>query len=248
MFKQPDRRRIYLMRHAEADYQRDDGSFVADTKIVPLTALGREQAAAQGQALADIAFDKAICSGLPRTVETATIVLNAQQRPAAERPELEIVPGFEEIHTQGNGPELPPAPAAVLRQVANPWLDGARPGGRFLSGERFVEFDARVNLALAEVLDRDDWRTLLLVCHGGTNRSILNHVMGVTWGTVNLEQDNACFNIFDVDNDPDTGNPSAFVLRAVNVTAYNLNKSGLWLTTLEVSAERLGQRMADEDS
>jgi broad specificity phosphatase PhoE len=241
MFEDPDRRRIVLMRHGEAAYVGEDGQPAPDARQVPLTARGREQARAQGEALAEVSFDRAVCSGLPRTVETATLVLE-QQRRADAVPELEVAPGFAEVGTVGPRHD-PPATAAFLAHAQNPWRDGARPGARFLGGERFVEFDARVNLALAEQLERRDWHTLLLVAHGGTNRSILNHVMGVNWGTLDVEQDNACFNVIDVDCDPATHEPIRFILRSVNVTAYDLVKAGRRLTTMEETARNIAARM-----
>lgn len=235
----PNRRRIYLMRHAEAAYFREDGSRVDDPRAAPLTAEGREQAAIQGETLAGIAFDRAVCSGLLRTVETATIVLQAS---AGAAPELEQLPDLAEL--QGGSRKDAPPTAAELRHIANPWAEGHRPGARFLGGETFGEFSHRVGRAFAQVLQRTDWRTLLLVCHGGTNRAILNHALGLNWGVLDIEQDNACFNILDVDHDEERGLPDRFILRALNVTAYNLTKAGQSLTTMETSARRLAASAA----
>src|SRR4029078_12369699 len=93
MFREPDRRRIYLLRHAEAAYLRDDGTPVADTRIVGLTANGEDQARRQSEVLADVEFDRAVCSGLPRTRATAGFILGTRKAPL-----LEVVPGLEEIH------------------------------------------------------------------------------------------------------------------------------------------------------
>src|SRR4249920_2373442 len=93
MFREPDRRRIYLWRHAEAAYLRDNGTPVSDTRIVGLTANGQDQARRQGEVLAEIEFDRAVCSGLPRTRATAGLILAGRNSPA-----LEVVPELEEIH------------------------------------------------------------------------------------------------------------------------------------------------------
>ena len=71
-FDKGSRRRIYLLRHAEAAYESLGPS--GDPRLVPLTPHGREQAAGMAKLLADTAFDRAVCSGLPRTRETAEIV------------------------------------------------------------------------------------------------------------------------------------------------------------------------------
>src|SRR5689334_22229329 len=69
------RRRIYLMRHGHVDYFSKRVLEERQTDFVPLTPLGREQATASGKALAHVRFDIALCSGLPRTLETAQCVL-----------------------------------------------------------------------------------------------------------------------------------------------------------------------------
>ena len=84
------RRRIYLMRHGHVDYFAPD---ITDPRTVPLTQEGRKQAAAARDALHNIEFDFAVCSGLPRTEETAKIILAAHEK----SPELLIAEGLEEI-------------------------------------------------------------------------------------------------------------------------------------------------------
>src|SRR3954466_3153212 len=64
------RRRLYLMRHAEVLYVGE-----RDPEVVHLTERGLEQAAAAHRALAGIEFDLVVTSGLPRTIETAEVVV-----------------------------------------------------------------------------------------------------------------------------------------------------------------------------
>lgn len=91
------RRRIYLMRHGHVDYfGKEIAAAGGDTKVVPLTPLGQEQADAAGQALSHIRFDRAACSGVPRTQQTAERALAPQ--PTDMKPALEIIPGLVEIH------------------------------------------------------------------------------------------------------------------------------------------------------
>jgi broad specificity phosphatase PhoE len=80
---------------------------------------------------------------------------------------------------------------------------------------------------------------LLLVLHGAVNRMIFNHVMGMQWqANVSIEQDNCCINIIDVDAcDGDTAN--RYLIRAVNLTSYDLNKSSVHLTNMEQAAARI---------
>ena len=238
MFEHPDRRRIYLLRHAEAAYVDVDGNVVDDTRSVGLTIYGEEQARRQAEVLANVEFDRAICSGLPRTVATAGFVLEGRSHP-----HLEIVGALEEI--QGGDGQAPGADlAAWLDHVANPWADADHPEARFLGGERFADFEARVVPAFRDLLAAQDWRTLLLVAHGGVNRVILNHVMNLSWhGGLSVEQDACCINIIDVDRK--AGAVSRFLVRGINITGYNLNKAGITLTDMERAAERIASAQDD---
>src|SRR6476620_845489 len=85
----PNRRRLYLMRHGEVNYFEQGRP--APPEGVHLNEQGRAHAAAAALALADISFDRVVTSGLPRTLETAAIVLGART------PVVEIVPELREI-------------------------------------------------------------------------------------------------------------------------------------------------------
>ncbi len=241
MFRPPDRRRIYLMRHAEAAYVKPDGTPVDDTTVAPLTDTGRVQAQHQAAVLTEIGFDRAVCSGLLRTVETATAVLGDRASPT-----LEIMPALAEIRG-GERHHLIGDLEAWLDHVANPWADAMNPEAKFLGGERFADFEARVIPAFRSLLADDRWRTLLVVAHGGVNRLILNHVMNLPWqGTVSIEQDACCINVIDVDSGPE--GPKRFLVRGINITGYNLIKAGISLTDMEKTAQRLAMLARTRDS
>ncbi|MEQ9005803.1 MAG: histidine phosphatase family protein [Pseudomonadales bacterium] len=234
-FVEPDRRRIFLMRHAEAAYVAADGTVTDDPRNVGLTDLGRIQARKQAAVLASVTFDRAICSGLPRTVETARHILALR-----ERPTLEVEPALEEI--RGGDREHPVTDmAAWLAHVANPWAGADHPEATFLGGERFVDFADRVIPAFAGILADRGWRTLLLVLHGAVNRMIFNYVMNLEWqARMSIEQDNACINIIDVDTGDGTPH---FLIRGINLTGYDLNKSGMHLTNMEQAARHMAERL-----
>lgn len=240
MFKYPDRRRIYLLRHAEAAYITADGTVTDNPRMVPLTAQGRIQARKQAGVLASLAFDRALCSGLPRTQETARIILAGRETPV-----LEVEPALEEI--RGGGADRQPEDTATwLAHVANPWAGADEPDAQFLGGERFADFAARVCPAFDAILADRSWRTLLLVLHGAVNRMLLNHIMNLPWqGRMSIEQDNCCINIIDVDRHDDApgGGADRFLIRAVNLTSYDLNKSTFTLTNMEQTARRIAQSL-----
>ena len=80
----PQRRRIYLMRHGEVSYF-PNGQPVPPEGVT-LNEAGRAQAHAAARALADVPFDRVITTGLPRTAETATIVLGERDMPIDVEP------------------------------------------------------------------------------------------------------------------------------------------------------------------
>lgn len=237
MFEQPQRRRIYLMRHGEVAYVDANGTVTDDPRNVVLTAEGRVQARKQAAILASVDFDKAICSGLPRTLETAKIVLAYRDHPT-----LEVMDALEEIH--GGEPGQPVSDVkAWLQHVANPWAGAEEPEATFMGGERFSDFAQRILPVFDAIVADQSWSNLLLVLHGAVNRMIFNHVMGLSWqGRLTVEQDYCCINIIDVDTDDD-GAAQRYLVRAVNLTAYNLNKSGIHLTNMEHTAQRIADQL-----
>jgi probable phosphoglycerate mutase len=213
----PIRRRVYLLRHGEVSYFPDGRPVPPEG--VPLNDEGRAQAAAAARALADIPFDRAISSGLPRTDETAAIVVGGRGLAIGVEPALrEIRPG-----RLSNIP-----PDALRRTFTESLTRPLTPDDQFLMGETFGALQARV-LPVFRALAADlSWRRLLIVAHGGVNRVILMDILGVGLESFgHLEQDPACINIFDLDE------RGYGIVRAINHTPYNPVKIGIELTTME---------------
>ena len=217
------RRRVHLVRHAEVVYFEPDGT-PHDPQRVALTAHGRAQAQAAADLLAEVPFDLAWCSGLVRTIETARIVLGARPLPLHEEPRLHEIRG-----ARVSDDEAP----AVMRTITQTYARAAEPGARFLGGEPWVEFQARVLAAWAELLARDDWSDALVVAHDAVNRVLLTQVAGSGLaGLSAFEQDPACVNMIDVDH-PRPGVACAALLRAVNLVPYDPARLDERLTVME---------------
>jgi len=225
------RRRIYLLRHAEASYVDEQGNAIPDSRSVPLTARGREQADEMARLLAPIDFDAAICSGLPRTRETAERVLAGRGLAIEDFPALEeIRPGHAVLESDFD----------LMRDVAYAGKRATARKASLLGGEPFTEFRARVVAGLESLLARADWSTLALVCHGGTNAMLLAWVLDAgleAFGAI--EQDSCCVNVIDVDVDRETKAVVRKYVRALNVTAYDPAKSSIDLTAWETIARSL---------
>jgi broad specificity phosphatase PhoE len=213
----PQRRRIYLLRHGDVSYFPDGRPVPPEG--VPLNEEGRAQAQAAARSLAEVPFDRAISSGLPRTDETAAIVLG--ERGLA----VEVEPALREIRP-GRLSDIPPE---ALRGAFTEAL--TRPltaDDRFLGGESFGALHARALPAFHALVADPSWQRLLIVAHGAVNRVILADVLGIGLESFgHLEQDPACINIFDLDE------RGYGIIRLLNYTPYSAVKTGIELTTME---------------
>ena len=211
----PMRRRLYLMRHAEVTYFEPDGTPV-DPAQVPLNAEGVEQARAAAGALSGIELDRVLTSGLPRTLETAAIV--------APGLEPEAWPELREIR----GGRLSDISPELLEHEFVHAFRGVIPNEtRFLRGESIGELFERVLPALDRLVAAD-WHTALAVLHGGVNRAILSYALtGERLFLGHFEQSPACVNVLDL------GADGEWVVRAVNVAAYDVLHLAHRQTTME---------------
>lgn len=224
------RRRIYLMRHGHVDYFAPG---LTDPRGVPLTEEGAAQAHAAGKALADTPLDLAVFSGLPRTRETAEIVLAENTQP----PVLHAEPDFEELKS---GWLTAKSREELAARLAFCFDEADRPGARFLpDGEFFCDAEKRIIAGLMRTITDHEWRTALIVGHEGVNRILLGWACGGGLRTIaSFEQDLACINVIDVDitphaDDPDEPTIERAVIKAINVTAYDVPKNALQRTSLE---------------
>jgi probable phosphoglycerate mutase len=218
------RRRIYLMRHGDVAYFGADGQRVADPRQVVLTARGRAEAIAMRDLLAGVKFDRAICSGLPRTIETGAIVLGGRTLT------LETETRLEEIHGGD------PATRAQLspKDYAYAMFRGIDAAATYAGGENIHGFFERVAAALDGILSQTEWRQLLIAAHGGVNRVILCKALGLGPASIGMfEQDTGCLNVIDIDSEIDATTPQRVIVRAVNVTPDDPAKSDRRLTTME---------------
>jgi len=209
-----ERRRIYLLRHAQVSYFEPDGRPVRPDRV-ELTADGERQARAAADALSEVRFDRVITSGLARTLQTARIV--------APSIEPESHPELREIE----GGRLADIPEDELEETfLSAFRDVVPEETRFLGGETIGALLDRVLPALEAVLADPDWDVLLAVLHGGVNRAILSRALtGSRVFLGNFEQAPGCINVIDVGDD--------WIVRAVDVVPSDLGYTGTRLRTME---------------
>lgn len=208
------------MRHAHVSYAEG-----VHPEQVLLTERGRKQAAAAGRALDGVAFDLVVASGLPRTLETASIVA-----PVAE---VESWPAFEEW--RGGPPGS--VDEAELEQLFVGALHLEREDERFLGGESLREVLDRVLPAFDELVARE-WETALAVLHGGVNRMVLSQALaGGRAYFGRFEQAPACINVLDLGE-------NGWVVRTVNYIPYDPLHPARTTTMEDVWAEIVAAHQA----
>jgi probable phosphoglycerate mutase len=223
------RRRLILMRHGHVDYFAPG---LTDPRIVSLTDMGRAQAEAARAALASVEFDLVAHSGLPRTSETAAIVIAG--RTGAPAPFA--IEGLEELKS---GWLMAESREELAARLAFCFDEAHKPGARFLpDGETFAAAEARITAAMASLIEGAQWKRALVVAHEGVNRIILGWACGGGLKTIgSFEQDLACVNVIDLDitarEDGAGLQIERAILKAVNVTPYDYVKHGLPRTSLE---------------
>jgi probable phosphoglycerate mutase len=205
------RRRIYLLRHGRVAYFVDGRPVDADD--VQLTIEGRRETEQTAAVLSGIEFDRVITSGLARAVETARIVV--PEREPESWPELRELAG-------GRLAELPDPEAAFVGAFSGTLSEDAT----FLGGETIGSLLDRALPALQRLAGEPAWDIALVVAHGGTIRAILSYAL--TGGRAflgNFELAPASISILDVGDD--------WIVRAVNVTPYDLPHTRTRLRTME---------------
>ncbi len=208
----PPRRRIYLMRHGSVSYFDDDGRPLGSDQV-PLNETGREQARQAGVLFRrfEVSFDRVITSTLPRTIETAELVLEhaGQSIPVEHWPDLVEIRGgnLESIHDDG------------LREAFLGALSGTpAEQTRYLGGESVGELLDRVYPAIDRLRADPGWHNVLMVLHGGVNRAILSYALtGQRMMIAGLLQMPACINALDVGDAP-----RDWIVRYVNLFAADL--------------------------
>lgn len=224
------RRRLYLFRHGAVDYIDDKGDWVADPDLVDLNERGLAQAAAMAALFAGVYVDKALCSGLPRTVQTGRTVL-------AERDiELGVFAELEEIRPSkgqvAGGYD-------IYSEIAFSHWRATDENARFLGGERYHDFYARICTAMEKVLADGSWHNLALFAHGGTNAAVLGWATGVGLNAFGLlDQSMCCLNIIDFDID-DSGQVLRKAVRGMNITADDPVMRNRHAGDMEMLAHRL---------
>lgn len=190
--------RLYILRHGEvANHleRRYNGHHDVD-----ITDLGVEQIKLAGEFIRDNhpqgnAITKIYSSDLIRSKKGGEILSNILSVPLEEKQELrEISFGRwdgltkEEAHTK-----YPEETHIAFKNLATESFKG---------GESLVDLKNRAIPIIEDFIDAHSGESLCLVLHGGINRLILCHILGLDLANFfKMEQDYGCINIIDAYSD-----------------------------------------------
>jgi probable phosphoglycerate mutase len=197
---------IYLLRHGEIT-QRTPRRFVGQSEL-PLTETGIAQMRRAGLWLAGRGISSLYVSPLERTMHSAACVaefLRLGPDPVGELKEISLG-AWENLSVA----EVKEAfPGEYERRGKD--MAGYRPQ----DGESFADVQCRAVGALNTVAETCRGQACALVAHGGVNRTILCHVLGMPLKNLfRLEQDYGCINILE--KDCDSSADSSWSLRLLN--------------------------------
>lgn len=223
-----ERRRIYLMRHGETLYQQTANEGAIGNGA--LTERGREQVATAALLFHAVPLDRIYASPLSRAHETAQIIADETGQTVSLDADLREITPSEDLTGAHNLTDIFQQVQRFFTSPTTGWDDA------YLGGESFRQVRERGERFLHTLLNQSDWRTALVVAHGGINNALLASVIGVTDGRVfNIEQDFSCINIIDfVDKRP--------MLRLANFTLYDQLKVNLWDHSLDIILGLLRER------
>lgn len=174
---------IYLVRHGETEWN-NSGKYQGQTDV-PLNEKGLLQAAQCYEALKDVHFDYVLSSDLSRAYITAKTIIGKRPVPIKQDKRLrEIDFGDWESLTYDEIDER--WPNAIFNMYRHP------ESVRIQGGESFKDVQNRAWDSLLECIEAsEDNSTILLVAHGGTNRTLICKILGLpleySW---NLSQGN----------------------------------------------------------
>jgi broad specificity phosphatase PhoE len=155
---------FYFVRHGESE--ANAAHRFAGQSDSPLTERGLQQAEAVAETLAAVRFDRIVTSDLSRTRDTAEVIARRQGIP------VEVLPPLREIDVG----ERTGTPFDEARGLPN-WRDDgfvAWPGG-----ETLQEVVARVLAVVERLIRESPGKTILVVGHGGINRILISHFLGI---------------------------------------------------------------------
>ncbi len=170
----PEAGQLILVRHGQQQWPDPESATIGDWVDPPLSELGRQQAQAVAEYLADEPITAVYSSQLKRAFDTGQAIANNFDVT------LETIEQLEEIQLYG---KLPPT-ARPIDLLGQKLVAGARE--RFVrtkrwdsypDGESSAEFRQRVGIAVEAAIAEHPAETVVVACHGGVINAYLADIL-----------------------------------------------------------------------
>lgn len=181
--------RLYLIRHGEV--VREKPNTYNGHRDVEVTAKGIEQLERVADRVASVPLRAVYASTLRRSLQGAAQI--------AKRHGLEVV-AYPELREKAFGEWEGLTYDEVAQRFPDDWARWLAdpPSVRPRGGETYTEMQVRVLNVLSGILSAHPSQSIALVAHGGVNRAILCHALGLDLKNVfRIEQDYGALNIID---------------------------------------------------
>ena len=184
-----NRTRLLLVRHGEITTSRE-WRYVGHLDVA-LTETGVEQMKRIGERLKNERVDVLLSSDLQRTRKGAEIIgtmIGLKPQPNAAFREINL--GEWEGLTRDE----------IVAQFPVDFEERSQnlPYFRIRNGESFADLQARVIRQIETVLEEFKGKNIALIAHGGVNRVIITHVLGMELNNLTrIDQAYGCLNIID---------------------------------------------------
>ena len=219
-----DRVRLYLVRHGHVQYF-DEQSRPINPKYAPLSAEGRAQIQLLSEQLAaEIQFDQAYSSTMPRSIETANLLLQSQQQK-----NLISLDDLREIKA-GRLKEITTQDAKT--HISYAYQQQTFGLKQFLNGETWIDFQNRIIPCIQNIVQQHLGQDILISSHDAVNRLLIAWAYDQLQHDLNVqEQHYGALNIIDIFIENELIIEKRVLLQ--NYTPYNLFKRHLTTNAVE---------------
>lgn len=184
--------KLFLIRHGETESNKS--MIYKGQGESPLSEQGKKEAELLAKALKDVPFSAIYCSTLSRSKDTANAIakFHNKLKPIIEKDLAERYYGvfedksFEEIKKN-------------YSELYKEWLYHPNQA-QIPEAETLSDLQKRGAAAIQRIIKKHEGETICVVAHGGINRAILFHFMGLSLDNFfRIKQDNTCINIIEID-------------------------------------------------
>lgn len=168
---------LILVRHGQQEWPDPENSVSGDWVDPPLSDLGRRQAAAVGQYLADTKIDAVYSSALSRAHDTGKAIADHHNLEPIVRPDLREIQFYGELPDDKRASDI--LGTDVVRATGNRFIQERR-WDVYPATESSLSFRRRIALEIEAAIADRVGQTVVIACHGGVINIYLAELLGMT--------------------------------------------------------------------